>query len=1284
MDKNHDSNRLRRRKKRRQQWEKLTESPISGISTLPDGSLVSAPILGKALGGRLGRRIGGGSSQPQDMNPMTARDSDLDGMVLEGIATIRQGRGVPDPTPGGEIAGAMAREQNKEEFVGLPQLLRQHFAQFAKFQEWTRNKDWRAFHRNHFDWWMFPIPRGSNSYRDEYNIAGEPLEELKNNMRYMATLPAAMRMYLRAVGWDLDAKKWIDDAEVDKGQEPIRSLNSARLYKIAQSAEAHDLIKELRSVSAMVDDLRRNGVAVGNDRYWDGISGRMAKEKDVDFDKDFPTGLGRRDFGTTWKHPNGTLYAFNGNPNGPTRGWVPASKFVDLRDVDDGTKKGERKELQTIDGSNTFRFVWTGFEWKRDIQKQAAQVKGGASGGGLSSERRLKRSETRALKPGTPEFEKHFAQRDMEWDWRDENHRLQILRAHQIGRLSPGQPLYDSPPMKANTDNELYAGLWKFIRPLGLWVQKKKGGHEKVGDSSESWFEMASTPGDRNSAINSLANLLQHLNEEKNPEAFYTHFENWIRNPYSVMENSKGELVGVRLALNNDRDALLAEYRKRVAALYVAAYESVGEDPPQRMLDIVTESQVNDWVELNRKNKFASKQIVDEVQKILNENIIPRSKQRLAALLAVRLITKLDETTINKLYNSDSLIETMLTDAFKTREWGRTEEFFEPDILPLEDDDTVDVAKQLAEQYLYKVGKDTGSIPKEITESQAIEFIDFLGTDGTNTEAARPFLQKVADGISGNMGSVSGNMGSPPEKDTEALNLGYDPETPDHLGNHFTSRPSAYDKRPDPVDTPAEARTTGAPLKGLVPGDYHPEIQELINEMIDKVIEDNFSNQFQTTPLHYDGASSPEELAAKDKASDFRGFLGEWSARVQSKLRQLYDWSDTDFELTDDHKMLLRGYLTDEELSKITRFSQVPTTYTDRYGTHDMSVVRNLIGGQLPSIAGISVGSEIQEIADGLAQRAIHSGLKINNIRRLDLSEMDRATEDTLEWWNDSLAAALVVNNPDEEIGRAWGSLVDDVNISIGMTLDGIMSMFRDGEFKTLFETRTSSGNTNTGARQTAEFAMFGILPSYRGKRPAYGVVNYGPVTRDTLNMTNQYGPFVIVLKKDINRDSTWTESDSLSLMSSASTLDAPSQHSLFQQRLLLDVPFVRTTPSMGRRGDIETSDGADAIGQFQFAEAQIHRKITVDDIAHIIVDSDPWYGPMQYVHFPVVGEDGFPLPETHPDYEEYERLYPQDWENYDGIIQISKIAASLNIPLIFTEDLDNSDGEEKYGPEYL
>lgn len=1280
-----DNNRLSRRKKRRTQWEKLRESPISGISTLPDGGLVSAPMMGKALGGRLGRRIGGGDTGPQDMNPMTARDSDLDGMVLEGIPTIRQGRGIPDPTPGGEIAGRMAREHNKDEFVGLPQLLRQHFAQFAKFQEWTRNKDWRAFHRNHFDWWMFPIPRGSNSYRDEYNIAGEPLEDLLRNNRYMTTLPAAMRMYMQSIGWNLDEQAWIEDADINNGQEPIRSLNSARLYKIAQSAEAHGFNRELQSVSKMVDDLRRNGVHVGNDQYWDGISGKMANDPPVDFnDPDFPKNLGRKDYGYEYKHKNGRTYIFTGNPLAINNGWMVASDFVDYRAIPDGKKDGERIEVTAADGKTKYRLVWKGMSWKKDKQAPQKKRAGGTGKGGLSSERRLGRAQSIALKPGTKEFTDFFSKLDMLWNWRDESARIEAVKTHKANNVKPDKPLYNTPQLALNTDNDLFPQLWDVLKPLGIWIEKKRGGHEKLGDSDSGWFDLASTPGDRNSALNAVGNLLQHLNEDVNPELFYTHFEHWMRNPYSTMINEDGDEVGVRLALNDDRDALLVEYRKRVAALYKAAYAMNGETPPERVANIIRESQANDWVELGRRNKFATSVIVNETKQIVADGPPPRSLDRLAYLLAMRLQTRLDADTVNKITTSDSLVESMLRDAFKTRDWGRDDAFFAPDVMPGGDDESLDYLRQLAEQYLYKVQEDTNIFPREITDSHEAEFYDSVADESINRPVLKQYLQNVADGISGSMKNtdISGRMSSLPENDTEARDLGYNPDIPDHLGNHFTSRPSSYDKRPNPVDTPDEARTTGAPLKGLVPGDYHPDVAEHLNNLIDKVVENGFHNQFQTMPTHYMGATSPEEIAAQEAASDFRAFLGSWSAQMQSILMRLYDWAGTDFDLTEDHKMLLRGYLSDEELKKLTKFSQIPTTYTDRYGTHDMSVVRNLIGGQLPSGLRVSTGSEIQEVADGLAQRAVHSGLKINNLRRMGVSDMDRATDETLDWWNDSLGAALVVNNPDEEVGGAWSSLSKDVNISIGMTLDGLLSMFNDGEYKTLFETGKSSGNTNTGARQIAEFAMFGILPSYRGKRPAYGIVNYGPVTRDGLDNTHQYGPFVIVLKKDVNGSATWTESDSLSLMSSASSLDAPSQHSLFQQRQILDVPFLRTRLSLDGRSSRQSADDAEAIGQFQFAEAQLHRPITVDDISHIIVDSDAWYRPDQYIHFPPISPDGRVLQDGSQEYDDFD--YPQDIMDYDGTIQISRIAASLNIPLIFTEDLDNSDGEEKYGPEYL
>lgn len=68
-------NRKKRRKKgkTKKEWEKLREAPIVGISTMADGSLVSAPISGKALP-RLGRAIRSSMTSgviTGDQNPLT-------------------------------------------------------------------------------------------------------------------------------------------------------------------------------------------------------------------------------------------------------------------------------------------------------------------------------------------------------------------------------------------------------------------------------------------------------------------------------------------------------------------------------------------------------------------------------------------------------------------------------------------------------------------------------------------------------------------------------------------------------------------------------------------------------------------------------------------------------------------------------------------------------------------------------------------------------------------------------------------------------------------------------------------------------------------------------------------------------------------------------------------------------------------------------------------------------------------------------------------------------------
>lgn len=1259
---------LRRNKKN---WEKLTESPIISIETLPDGGLVSGQISGKALGGRIGRRIGGGSSKPTDMNPATARDADMDGMVLEGIPTIRQGRGMPDPTPGGEIAGRMGREQNKEEFVGVDKLLRQHFSQFAKFQEWTKNRDWNAFHRNHFDWWMFPIPRGSNSYRDEYNIAGEPLAELRQNKRYMATLASAMRMYTRAIGWDMDRQEWINDAEIERGQEPVRSLNRARLYKIAQSAEAHGLNNELRSMSHMINDMRSNGIPVGNDEYWNSISGRMGNPDKPNFPLNPQIGD-----------------TFSSDDPEDTRIWKFDGKLWVRQD------SGGRR-------SATMGFRKAGGSGGKSISPSASSIRAGSG---------------RTVKYGTQAFTELWERRDREneqadgenltFDWKDEKSRLYYLsvfgkfpNTHPKNRKKIGWAKFgggnEPGSYKGGNLHSWIAPVKNQLRDLGISIVPQE--HPKLGDQYGSWISFSGSPGASAAEGASAKQLLSHLAETISPDTFYEHFEAWIRNPF-VTAKKDGKDIGVRLAFDNDREKLLDEYRRRVIALRDALYSHFGnevDEVAETMVKPLTEKSTreasntgNDWVDLTENAKWAANLIKLEVANIL-ETEIPRSEERLAYLLDTRLQSRLPEEIRETIRTSPSFIRGLLQEEFKNREWGKSSEFTQIDLLPSADDETISMVRELGQQFAAKLLQDDNK-KTDIDDSDAREFInDFVQESSMRPSATKPMLKEELDtAISESKAKrgISGKMGNVPETNTEAKDLQYSSEIPEALGNHFTSRHEGYDVRPNPVDNVLDARRTGAPLDWLVPGSYHPEIRDLVNGLTDKVVELGFSSYLQTNPDFYMGS---QDTTGRDAAAEFRGWLGGWVGAAVSKLMALGDFGE-DFELNDDHRDFIRNFLGDAA-DKMTRFSDIPREDPDGRGGNTMQILRGLLS-RVPGFGSSSgdtteLSREVNDIASGLAMRAIHAGLKINNMQRMGVSDRDRANQDTLDWWNSAIGAGLLSTSPSEyesidDIG--YENLMDESQVSIAMPITAALKMFADNEFKTLFETSTSQGNTNTSARAAAEFAMFGILPSYKGKRPAYGILHVGGMTEDAIQNTNQYGPIRIVLNPNINDKVTWTEIDSLSLMSTASTLENPSQHGLFGQRLTSDTPFTRVSAadiiSLIERGRNipESADDKNVVGRAKYAEAQIHSKITPDDIQYIVVDdTDFRWGD---VDFPPFGPDGMILMDGDDGYQDAIDVFPDDIMDYEGFIQISKIAESLNIPIVLLSDITNA-GEEVVRP---
>ena len=1142
-------NRKKRRKKgkTKKEWEKLREAPIAGISTMADGSLVSAPISGKALP-RLGRAIRSSMTPgviTGDQNPLTRVDGNENGLIFDG--TWRE---MPDPTPGnrGGVSGMMGRRDNPTQFVGLDVLLDKHFAQSGQFDEWEKNNDWNAFHRNHFDWWMFPIPRGSNSYGDGYNITGEPLETLKTNENYLQSLAKSVRQYFRAMAWDIDKNDWVKDADVNNGQNPIRNINSARLYKIAQSTYAHGMMKEHRSIRNMANSLISSGVRVGNEDYWTspiGVSGRMSFGNNINPTKFEPEGEIIDPFSKEWK---------------------------DLWDSRDDMSPNYTKKL----------WDWTDEEARRRYATRLTRQK----------------------------FDKGYL------GWGDGG--------------APGKTL-------TGTALELMPIL---ERELGV-IHQKKGPYPGLHEPYGGIVTHSASPKGVKSDANIVKDFLGKYSEDINPFEFYTRFENWIRNPFVTMRDPKtGSTIGVRKYFNNDRQLMLAEFRSRVKKLFDTAYmkehgktynEWRGSD--------------QDAIELSPKEilsalKTTHPDVIDKskalIPRIMNSN--PRSMHRFHSIFSDELSLRASQEDI-RLITPGVLREIIKENipSFDEDMNNKFPDFFEPDDLADLNDSQIELARMISDSVideLIEFDKEGIKIPQAsvvaFAETMRGEFDNFTDTHARSI-LTDSVLKLDPKKTSRGMDGVSGKMSTPDS--IEAEYIGYNPDNPESIANHMLSPESSYDVRPKPVKSIQEARDTGAPLEWLMPGNYPPEIEEILNDLTDYVISNRYTSIEDVREM---GTGKPENV------SSFKALIGEKAGELQSTLSRLGFGVGSDRELSVEEQSIVEALAG----VKVKLFSEVPMDSEDPRA----AMLKNLI--QLNPYA-----NEINQVALGLIQRATTAGFKTNFLSA-KYGQGNTVTEETLEQWKRTIQSAISVNAP--ELNDVEPHELP-IELSVAMPIQATLDMLQSGKFKTLFESGTSRGNSMDSIRRVQEFTLFGYLPSFSGQRPIYGVTAPDGLTEGNLDATHHYGPIKLVMKPDVNSRSTWTESDSLSLASTASSFSNPTKHALFSQEL---------------KGDLLSFAKSDSgYERFDYTEAQIHGGVALSDVAYIVIDDrfydDPWRGASEW---PAVDEAGQPI--DNPNWAK-----PDNLDDYGPYIQISRIAQSLNIPIVRASEVIDAGEDEVFKP---
>lgn len=144
--------------------------------------------------------------------------------------------------------------KDSKEFIGVEKLVLLHKAQIEAFEQWAVSGRWGDFHRNHYDWWAFPIDAPS-SYGFEYSVSEESVQTLLANTDFVTSLRRGAQLLLRSWGWDYESHSPLANPHEDQEwrEWPIR------LYKCWRSMQIFGCKAEQEAVYAYAQWLQRNG-----------------------------------------------------------------------------------------------------------------------------------------------------------------------------------------------------------------------------------------------------------------------------------------------------------------------------------------------------------------------------------------------------------------------------------------------------------------------------------------------------------------------------------------------------------------------------------------------------------------------------------------------------------------------------------------------------------------------------------------------------------------------------------------------------------------------------------------------------------------------------------------------------------------------------------------------------------------------------------------------------------------------------------------------------------------
>lgn len=225
------------------------------------------------------------------------------------------------------------------------------------------------------------------------------------------------------------------------------------------------------------------------------------------------------------------------------------------------------------------------------------------------------------------------------------------------------------------------------------------------------------------------------------------------------------------------------------------------------------------------------------------------------------------------------------------------------------------------------------------------------------------------------------------------------------------------------------------------------------------------------------------------------------------------------------------------------------------------------------AVVGNLVGSDFPD-AESVYKKAEELKSKIKS----DASDEDRAAVDY--WFKHGITAGKSKEELRESVMEQVNDIAKENNkVAIRVPADIVERVLKDGRFKSQFETGSSQGLLNTGARKEFELDAFGVPEDVSPEdRPIYGYMSNSGGNFNNPSL-DYYGGVSFILKDEVRDRTTVTFGDSLDTRLPGSKLD-----DIKLESVQITEPGLITKES------------------FSYVEAQIHGKVSKEDVEEVVL----------------------------------------------------------------------------------